>query len=202
MQARRAGFQGAQHDAVAGQNQAAQKLARGINGLNGDSGAHHHHHHRACRPLRQAAVPGPDHGHPAVGAQPRGVVVAVGQAGFCRGGDHPLGGHIPNVHLFLHTALDWVTGHDAAQHAVWRRQVGPGAVGQLVYVFKKFRALGQQRRVAVGGLVKRPLEARVANVDCQKIHGRIINKPGWAPCRVCTRGFGAPWAGFSALAPG
>ena len=68
MQASGTGFQRAQHDAVAGQNDTAQECAVGINGFNGDGGTHHHHHARlVCLTACQQALAGTDDGHPAVG---------------------------------------------------------------------------------------------------------------------------------------
>mgnify|MGYP003335381037 CR=1 FL=1 len=45
-QARGAGLQGAQHDAVAGQDESPQKMPLGIQGLNRHRRAHHHHDQR------------------------------------------------------------------------------------------------------------------------------------------------------------
>jgi len=83
MQAGRAGLQCAQHDAVTRQDQPAQKLAAGVQCLDGDGGANHHHHHGARSPLGEHAVVGANHGDPAVRAQSGGVVIAIAQARFC-----------------------------------------------------------------------------------------------------------------------
>ena len=80
MQAGRTRLQGAQHDAVARQYQAAQEFTRCINGLDRDGRAHHDDDHRALPALRQHMVPSANHGNPAVCAQAARVVVAIGQA--------------------------------------------------------------------------------------------------------------------------
>ena len=86
---------------------------------------------------------GADHGNPSVGAQPRGVVITIAQAGFGLTGYHPLGRYIPQFHLLLQAALDGIGRHHATQDVLWRLQVFPGTFGQLVNVFQEFRALGQ-----------------------------------------------------------
>ena len=79
MQACRARLQGAQHDAVAGNDDAAQKLAVHVNRLDRHGRAHHDHDQRAVFAARQHAVPCAYHRDPAVGTQTGGVVVTVGQ---------------------------------------------------------------------------------------------------------------------------
>ena len=66
MQASGAGFQCAQHDAVARQDEAAQELAVHINAFHRHGGAHHHHHQRPCRAPGQHMVARAHHGHPPV----------------------------------------------------------------------------------------------------------------------------------------
>ncbi|MNV82123.1 hypothetical protein D3C71_1758370 [compost metagenome] len=66
MQPSGAGLQGAQHDAVARQDEPAQKIPLRIHTFHRDRRAHHHQHQRACRALCQHVVACTDHGHPAV----------------------------------------------------------------------------------------------------------------------------------------
>ena len=96
-----------------------------VDGFYRNSGTHHDHHQRFLDAPRQHAVASTHHGHPAVGTQSSGMVVAIDDARFFRGGHHPLGRNIPEFHLLLDTSLDSVSGHHTAQHARGHRQVGP-----------------------------------------------------------------------------
>jgi hypothetical protein len=78
--------------------------------------------------------------------------------------------HVPDLHLFLHPALDRVTCDDAAQHEVRRPQSGPFALGQLLDVLQEFNPLRQHLRARFGRIVKRPLEPGVAHIDCHQGH--------------------------------
>jgi hypothetical protein len=77
-----AGLERAQHDAVAGKDEAAQEAPPGVNRFHRDRRADHHHHQWPCRAPCQHSVPGANHRHPAVGAKAAGMVVAVGQPGL------------------------------------------------------------------------------------------------------------------------
>ena len=107
-----------------------------------------------------------NHGHPAVSAQAGRVVVAVGQAGLVRGGNYPQRQHVPQLELLTHPALDGVTRDDAAKDVGRGGQIAPVAVGQLVDVFQKHRALPQQARAWLGRFVLGPFQAGVAHVKC------------------------------------
>ena len=112
-----------------------------------------------------------DHGHPAVRAQARGVVIAVGQAGLGGRRHHPRRRHVPDLHLFLHPVLDGIARHHAAQHALGRwRDLRPAAFCQLADVVQKLCAVGQQQRARTGSVVQRPFKTRVAHIDGQESH--------------------------------
>ena len=111
-------LQRTQHDAVARQNQAAQKFAAGIQCFHSDSGAHHDDHHGAWCPLGQHAVVGANHGNPSVRSQTGGVVIPIAQAGLGLTGHYPLRGHIPGIELFLQATFDGVGGHRTTQNLV------------------------------------------------------------------------------------
>jgi hypothetical protein len=114
----------------------------------------------------QHAVARADHRHEAVGAQARGMVVAVDDAGLARARHHPARGAVEAlVDLLLGAPAQGVAGHHAAQHGRGRGQVGPGAVGQPLDVVQKFRPLRLQRGARMRPVVERPFEAGVADVD-------------------------------------
>jgi len=89
-------------------------------------------------------------------------------------------------------------GHDAAQHAVGRRQVAPGAVGQPVDVFQELRALRQQLRAGMGGFVVRPFQAGIANVKGQKSHR--VHHPGPAMVAISSAAMATPQPPAATLA--
>ena len=73
-----------QHDAVARQDNAAQKSTVGIDSFNRHGGTHHHHHAGFFNTSCQQPVVRANQGHPAIRAEPRGVIVAIGKACFLR----------------------------------------------------------------------------------------------------------------------
>ncbi|MCY1551058.1 hypothetical protein D9M68_873610 [compost metagenome] len=128
-----------------------------------------------------------DHGDPAVGAEPRRVVVAIDQARLLAAGNHPLRTHIPQFQLFLHALLDRVTGHDAADHPAGRRQIAPVAIGQFFNVLQELGAVRQQTGTHAGGVVQRPFQTGVPNIQGQKSHARIMTKPTLQTCGSAAR---------------
>ena len=134
MQPGRARLQRPQHDAVAGQDQAAQKPPIGIQRIHRYGRAHHHHNQRARAAALHDALARANHGHPAIGPQAQRLVVAVGHARLLAAGHHPLGSKVPAQHLvdlLMHPPPGGFAGHRATEHAAGRRQTAPGAVGQL-----------------------------------------------------------------------
>ena len=88
-QSRRAHLERAQHQAEAGQDQPAEKAALGIERVHRHRGADHHHQRRPRRPAASTRCARADQRHPAIGAEPGRVVVAVGHAGLMRRRHHP-----------------------------------------------------------------------------------------------------------------
>ncbi len=172
VQARRARLERTQHDAVTRQDEAPQEFAVGIHGLDRDGGADHHDDQGPDRALRPHAVPCADHRDPAVGAEARRVVIAVDESRLFGARHDPLRRHLPQLfHLFHHAALDHIGRHHASQNAVRRGQLRPLAVGQLVDILEKLRAVRERSRAGGGLVVQRPFKARIADVDGQESHG-------------------------------
>ncbi len=196
------GFECAQHDAVARQDDAAQKAAVAVDRFHSDRRAHHHHHARARRTAGQQALACADHGHPAVGAQARRVVVAVAQPRFGSGGDHPLRLRVPQlVELFRHAPFHGVTRHHAAQHPAGGSGSALQSPSLRVSMFSRNCApCANSFAPRPGGFVHSPLQAGVANVERQKCHARIIparrrgNYPGlWGIDEIQFWRQGKPW---------
>ena len=162
-----AGLQRAQHDAVAGQDDAAQEAAGRIDRLDRHRGTDHDHDARPGRPLLQQALARADHRNPAVGTQAGRVVVAVAQTRLRRAGHHPLGRHVPLFELFLDPPLHSVARHDAAQHPGGCGQAAPVALGQFLDVLQELCTMRQQAPSHTGGVVQRPFQSRVANIQRQ-----------------------------------
>ena len=161
-----------EHDAVTGQDDAAQKASIGVDGLDRHGRPDHHHHTGAGPALAQQALTCADHGHPAIRAQAGRVVVAVAQPGLGAAGDHPLRRDVPDLQLLLDASLDRIAGDDAAQHPTGGGQLAPVAFAQLLDVLQKLGAMGQQPSADPGFVVQRPFQAGVAHIDCQKAHTR------------------------------
>ena len=85
-------------------------------------------------------------------------------------------GQIPQLQLLFHPTAHRFTGHNAAQHAIGDWQFAPFVVDEFVDVFQKYRALREQLRLGMRGVVHRPLQAGIANVKCDKCHRRIAKQ--------------------------
>ncbi|MNY27577.1 hypothetical protein D3C86_1614890 [compost metagenome] len=184
MQAGGAGLQRPQHDAVAGQDQTAEKMAIAVQRIDGHGRADHDHHQRARPALAQHLMACAYHRHPSVGAQARRMVVAIGDPGFRHRRHDPLGHDIPMRHLLdllLHAAHHGVARHYAAEHAIGRGQARPAGFGQLIDVLEKFGAMRQQGGARMRRVVQRPFEAGVAYVDGQECHA--ADYPEFCPGR-------------------
>jgi hypothetical protein len=73
--------------------------------------------------------------------------------------------------LVHHPALDGVARNDAAQDMVGRTQALPLLLGQFFNVLQEHRALGQQPRACLGGLIDRPFQSGIAHIEGEKSHG-------------------------------
>ena len=179
MQPGGARLQRAQHDSVARQDEAAEELAFSVDRLDRDRGADHHDHHGArafveFALLRQHAMARADHRHPAVGAEPRRMVVAVDDARLRRARHHPARRAIEAlVDLFFGATPHRIARHHAAEHRDGRdRQIGPRTVGQLLDVIEKLGPRSQRDGTGTCHVVEGPLEPGIADIDREKRHAR------------------------------
>jgi hypothetical protein len=109
---------------------------------------------------------------PSVGAQTRGIVVAVDDARGLRRRDDPARLDVPKLELLLDAPPHGVASHVAAEHGGRRRKRTPVGLRQHVDGFQEHRAGSPRRQPRSGAVEKRPLQPRVADVDGQQAHGK------------------------------
>ncbi len=170
-QAGGAAFERAQHDAVARQDQAAEEVAVGIDGIDGHRRADHHDQAGARCATVQHVPARADMGDEAVRTEARRVVIAVDHAAAGGAGDDPARRDVPQFQLLLDAAAHRIAGHIAAQHAVRGRQAFPVAIAELLDVLQEHGTVGEHHRTGLGRGVEGPFQAGVADVDGQKAHG-------------------------------
>jgi hypothetical protein len=184
LQAGGAHLQRALHEAEAGNDQAAEEVAFRVERVHGGRRAHHHHQGRPGRvpglQFVQHTLACANQRHPAVGAQPAGVVVAVVHTTGADRGHDPARFDVPEVELVFHAPAYGVAGHRAAQHCARGGQAAPMGLSQVVDGFQEHRTVPQQRGAGLRAGVQRPFQAGVADVYGQKAHGQ--GTPA-APCK-------------------
>ena len=184
LQSRRAHLEGAQHQAEAGQDQAAEEAAVCVERVDGDRGADHDDQRRPRRAALEHAVARADQRDPAVDAEPGRMVVAVGDAAGRRGAHDPARLDVPELELRFGAAPDALAGDDAAEHA--RRRPAAPATGLRRGRRSPRGTTAPVREHGCAGLrrgVQRPLQAGVADVDGEEGHRARFA----SPLRSCGR---------------
>ena len=143
LQAGRAHLERLEHQAEARQDQATQEAAVGVERIHRDRGADHHHQRRPRGAARQHAPARADQRHPAVGTQARRMVIAIDDARLLHARHHPARRQIPQFELLLDPHAHRLAGHDAAEHALRRREALPVAFGQVVDGLQEYGALAR-----------------------------------------------------------
>ena len=101
------------------------------------------------------------------------MVITIAHTRLGRGGDGPMRLKVPPHHefnLFMHAASCRLSSHDAAQHAIRRRQACPGPFCQSLDMLQKLRPMRQQGSPGAVIFIHGPLQTGVANVYRQKCH--------------------------------